>query len=518
MPKVRRIKTKYPGVYYVMGRSLSRPGKSERVYYIRYRKDGRESEEAAGRQFRDAMTAAKAAGIRVECVEGKRLSRKEIQNRAGSKMSQNQSVMPVSETYMIEAEPFSTTHEKAAPFISKEIYKEIFRNSNDGIVLTDSKGTVLEMNEAQEVLLGWSREESIGKNIYEIGIFSQEKKKKDYQGIRLLIGGKVARFIHEFELNRKDGTRVFVEISTRVLEKNGKPVGLINSIRDITERKRMDHALQESEEMARALLNATTDSVILVDSKGIVLDLNMTFASQLGRSENELIGKKLWDLIPYEINDSKKNVDQVVHTGKSVRFDKKYRGMATDNVIYPVPDMNKKVSRVAIFTRDISTFKKAETELLQHKDHLEELVKKRTANLEQANVALKVLLKRREEDKTELEEKMMLNIKELVLPYVEEWKNSGLSIDHKALSDIIEYNLNEIISPFARTLASQYYNLSPTEIRIANLIKQGKSTKQIARRLKVSSRTIDTHRYNIRKKLGISHKKTNLATYILSIS
>ncbi len=517
MPKTKRIKTNYPGVFYVMGRSMLRPGKSERIYYIRYRKNGREIEEKAGRQFQDDMNASKAAKIRVECINGKRLSRKELQKEVIAKKKQKQAGKVVPESLAMKTETISTTIEKSSPLIRQEIYEEIFKNSNDAIVLIDSTGTVLELNEAQEYFFGWSREESIGRSIFEIGVIPAELERITHDGIRLSIVGKVPRFLHEFELNRKDGTRVFVEISTQVLKKSGSPTCLINIIRDITERKRMEHALQDSEEMARALLNATTDAVMLVDREGSIRDLNKAFAHQFRLPRKELLGKKLWALIPTELNEIKKTTDQVFRTGKSVRIDKEYRGMATDNIIYPVRDIEKNVSYVAIFSRDISKLKKAEKDLVKHKNHLEELVKQRTANLEQANIALKVLLKRREEDKTELEEKVMFNIKELVLPYLEEWKDADLNRSHKTLADIVYYNLNEIVAPFAKTLASQYYNFSRTEIRIASLIKQGKTTKEIARQLKTSARTIDTHRYSIRKKLGISLKKINLSTYLQSI-
>jgi len=155
--------------------------------------------------------------------------------------------------------------------------------------------------------------------------------------------------------------------------------------------------------------------------------------------------------------------------------------------------------------------------LLQHRDHLEELVKDRTVNLEQTNTALKVLLKRREEDRAELEEKMVLNIRELVLPFLEELKSSRLTERQMAIADILERHLNDIITPFVKTLSSKYYHFTPIEIRIANLIRQGKSTKEIASHLNLSSRTIDHHRYHIRKKLGINKEKANLATHLLSM-
>ena len=73
MPRLQRFKTKYPGVTYIVGKSAAN-GKPEKIYYVRYRKNGREIEEKAGRQYQDDMTPAKAAILRGLRIEGKQLS------------------------------------------------------------------------------------------------------------------------------------------------------------------------------------------------------------------------------------------------------------------------------------------------------------------------------------------------------------------------------------------------------------------------------------------------------------
>ena len=141
----------------------------------------------------------------------------------------------------------------------------------------------------------------------------------------------------------------------------------------------------------------------------------------------------------------------------------------------------------------------------------------KSKNLEEVNTALRVLLKRREEDKGELEEKVMSNVKDLVLPYLEKLKKTSLDSNQKSCVDILESNLKEIVSPFSRKLSSKYLGLTPAEVRVADLVKEGKTTKEIAEFMNVSSKTIEAHRDNIRKKMGIKHKKANLRTYLSSI-
>jgi DNA-binding CsgD family transcriptional regulator/signal transduction protein with GAF and PtsI domain len=170
----------------------------------------------------------------------------------------------------------------------------------------------------------------------------------------------------------------------------------------------------------------------------------------------------------------------------------------------------------------------------EHADELEKLLRERkrankalkkrekelelnTKKQEEVNTALKVLLKQRDQDKTELEEKVIFNVKELVIPYLEKLKAGKLSTQQKNYISVLESNLNEIISPFVHKLSSSYFNLTPKEIQVADLIKKGKTTKEIAHLLKSSTRVIDFHRNNLRKKFGLINKKTNLRSHLLTL-
>ena len=136
--------------------------------------------------------------------------------------------------------------------------------------------------------------------------------------------------------------------------------------------------------------------------------------------------------------------------------------------------------------------------------------------LVESNIALKVLLKEREKDKYDLQEQIISNVKKLIIPYVDILKALLRKDDHNIL-DLLNSNLNDITSGFSYALSSEKYGLSPSELLIADLIMRGNKTKEIAELNNISSKTVEVHRNNIRKKLGIAGKKINLQIYLRSL-
>ena len=162
---------------------------------------------------------------------------------------------------------------------------------------------------------------------------------------------------------------------------------------------------------------------------------------------------------------------------------------------------------------EIEERKKTERILKENEKELEN----NTHELEEINAALSVLLKRREQDKKELEEKVLSNVKELIFPYVKKLQKSQLKDNQTTYLSIIESNLHDIVAPFLRRLSSKYSDLTPSEIQVADLVKEGKTTKEIAELLNSSIRAIEFHRSNLRKKLGLVNKKANLRSHLLSL-
>ncbi len=141
----------------------------------------------------------------------------------------------------------------------------------------------------------------------------------------------------------------------------------------------------------------------------------------------------------------------------------------------------------------------------------------KTVLTEELNTALKVVTQTVGKDVFEIEERMQMNLKLLVFPYIEQLKSTRLQKGQKWLIEILESNIRKIFSPFLKNLLAQSPQLSYAESRVADLIKEGKSSKEIATMLGVSEKTILTHRFHIRTKLGIKNKDVSLMSHLMSL-
>jgi len=167
-----------------------------------------------------------------------------------------------------------------------------------------------------------------------------------------------------------------------------------------------------------------------------------------------------------------------------------------------------------------------------YRDHLEGLVAQKSAelldqqkilmdktvSLEKANEALKRLLDQREIEKKAIEQAMVGNLKRFVFPYLDELERVPLDKRAASYVDIVRTNIEQLISPVSKSLGGAYRDLTPAEIKVADFIRQGYSTKSIAQALNTSPSTVEKHRNNIRRKLDILNKKLNLQTYLNSLA
>ncbi len=349
--------------------------------------------------------------------------------------------------------------------------------------------------------------------------FEKQERILDSVGVSLVKeNDKLKKEVERLQKAEEDLQKAHRELQMQVRESTAELIRANEELRiEMNDRIR-------AEEKYLLFMESATENFSLYDSELRLTEMNDAGLAMFppGTRREDLIGKELSDIVPDLKETAKdaelyKKVKEVLRTGKPFSID----DVEPASVFGKGKHLNIKVFKMSdglgMITTDISERRRAEMESLRHRDHLEELVKERTLNLEEANTALRVLLKRREEDKAEIEEKVLYNVKELVLPFAEKLKRTNLDASQKAYLGVLESNLNDIISPFSRRISLKYLNLTPAEIQVANLVKQGRTTKEIADLLNLSDKTIESYRKSIRKKLGISNKKANLRTHLLSI-
>lgn len=327
--------------------------------------------------------------------------------------------------------------------------------------------------------------------------------------------------------------------------------------RELVERKRTEAFWRESENRYRTFLESSPDPIVVYDMNGIATYVNPAFEQTFQLSRDELLGKQIDFVPPESVAETREAIKrmlsgQKIHLFETKRLTKdgKILNVQLSSTLYQ--DENNKPLGNIVTLRDISAQKKAEEELRRYRSQLEDLVAERTAelkttniqleqeieerkraeralrkrekelqaqssHLEEVNTALRVLLKQREEDKNELGEAVLQNVQELVNPYLQRFLNGRLSTQQKTLARILSTNLDNIISPFINNLKSNFGQLTPVEIKVASLVKEGMTNKEIAEALMVSKNTILFHRHNIRTKLGIKNKKINLRSHLLTM-
>jgi PAS domain S-box-containing protein len=172
---------------------------------------------------------------------------------------------------------------------SEEKYRNLVENSKDAVVLVDFKGNVLFANEAAETLTGYTLQEGKGMNIRVV-----TPKKLWPESIAMLLKARLGKVIpyFEYELKRKDGTIIPVETGGQAIFKDGKPVAIQIIARDITERKKAEEALRESEEKYRNLFENARDVILTLDLKGNLTSVNKAVA-RYGFKVDEVVGKNM---------------------------------------------------------------------------------------------------------------------------------------------------------------------------------------------------------------------------------
>ena len=309
---------------------------------------------------------------------------------------------------------------------------------------------------------------------------------------------------------------------------------LLEKIKSLEAKKR---AVQEKYDL---IIQTTIDAIIMITEEGKISLWNPAAEKIFGYKREEVIGKDLHLLLtPAKYHeDYKIGFEQFKKRGKGPLTGKllELTAVKKDGTHFPV-GLSLSVAKVGTswisvgIVRDITRRKKNEKALQDSRNNLEKIVEQRTVELKQANVelkrnskqigeaniALRILLQKASEAEKKLEEKILNNINELVAPYIDELLLKLRDRDNILLLHIIKDNLDKITSAFAQTLLLKYKSLTPREIQVADLIRHGRTTKEIAHLLNVSTCTVETYRANLRDKFRLRKKKANLRSFLKSL-
>ena len=326
----------------------------------------------------------------------------------------------------------------------------------------------------------------------------------------------------ETEVTCKNGSKKYISWGYIAVGEKNYAFGI-----DLTERKKTENELSKTKEYYRLLTEISPSGIWMTNASGDNTYVSPKWSEITGIIEKEARGSGWSEHI--HLDDKEK-----VFKGwlELVSGDSKYQSEfrfvhPNGNIVWvlclasPLKDKENVTGWVGSIT-DITDRKMAEETITKVNMELEERVQSRTAelqekshNLEEVNAALKVLLRESITVKEEIEAKILANIKDSVLPYLDEIAMDTNKINHELYIQTIKANINTITSSFNQSLSVNYQDLTPREIQIAGFIRQGKTNKEIGILLNVTQSAVDFHRRNIREKFNIKGKKENLRVHLL---
>jgi PAS domain S-box-containing protein len=274
------------------------------------------------------------------------------------------------------------------------------------------------------------------------------------------------------------------------------------------------HLLSRDTRSFRILVETINEGTVLMTSDGTIFCCNSRFGEMIGSPVERITGSSVLSYVPGEEHCAFNSLLGEANKGSCKG---EIHLKALDEKLLPAtlsinPLQMEDTPGFCLVLNDLSEQKRHE-EIIARKNHELEM---KSLHLEEVNTALKILLKQREEDKSEFEEYILSNVKNLIFPYLEKLKKAQSPEEHATYCQILEAHINEIISPFVRKLSRRFMSLTAMEIQVADLVKEGRSTKEIAALLQISENTVIVHRHRIRTKLGLKKTKANLASHLKS--
>jgi len=381
----------------------------------------------------------------------------------------------------------------------EKLHREIIESISDAVLITDDTGNFTYICPNTKLIFGIGSEALASRknisSLFRKEIFnrSELEKKKEICNIPVQISDYVGK-THHLLVNVK-----IVEIG------HGS---ILYTCRDISNRKQVEKKLEQSEQKFRNIVNVLPQFVAYTDKNLKYRFINETYEKKFGIQSQDIINKTLQELIGKDAFKTAKPHIENVFKGKRVNYTERFNyptgeSLDIDGTLIPDIDDNGNVNGYFAVLTDITQHIRKQTELQEHTD-----------KLEQMNTALNVLINHRDDEKKKRENEIIENFKKLIFPYFDLSINDKSRGEISLIFNILNRNIKEILFQGNKSINAISSDFTPLEIQVANLIRESKSTKEIANILQTSVRAIYFHRENIRKKLNLTGDKINLKSFL----
>ncbi|MGB2805029.1 MAG: PAS domain S-box protein [Candidatus Zixiibacteriota bacterium] len=441
--------------------------------------------------------------------------------------------------------------------VTEEKYRLLVENASQGIIVIQD-GMLKYLNPKAAEVTGWPKQELISKPFADI--VHPDDRSMVAESHQRRMGGEGKLQAYAFRIVDKQGRVKWLENHGVSIEWEGKPAGL-DSLTDITKRKMGEAQIQRAhhiqsvlnrllqlslealslEEMLRRIIDCIVSIPWLaVESKGGIF---------LVEEEPEVLVLKAQRGLPQSLQAMCTRVPfgkclcgRAAQSGGiefadhvDERHENQYEGIsAHGHYCVPIVASDKRVLGVInLYLKEGHRRDERETQFLCavanvlvgiiERQRAEEMLRETTRQLEierealeRKNVALGEILNRIDGEKNTLKQQIVANVEQAIIPTILRLKKSSRPFQHR-IFDMLEKDLREIVSPFVGFLQANYTKLSPRELEVCRLIKNGMTSKEIAGALNLSLWTVYKHRDQIRRKLGLIDGGANLQTFLRSL-
>ncbi len=398
-----------------------------------------------------------------------------------------------------------------------DLLEAIINSTQDLIFAKDRNSRHLLLNAAAAAALGHSVDEMIGRNNVEL--FPPDLAREfDIEDQRLLMSGEMSTF--ENDMIVEGMKRIYHTTKAPIRNERGEIEGLVGISRDITERKHAEESLRSTTAYLDSILNNIPAGVAILEAPDFrYLRINKTLADINGLSIDDHIGKTIGEILPEAAKNITPRLQDALESGQATpyhEFSISLPGAPGDtrwlmDSFFPIVNTDGTTTAVGVLVMDITDRKQAEQDLVAAHDQIETVHKATT----EKNVALRELMQQAGEERRRLVEQINSNVERILLPIMSKLESKGDESIQQYVT-LLRSSLREISSSFVGNISKDTPALSPRELEITVMVREGMSSKEIASVLNTAESTVRKQRKTIRRKLGIANKSINLRSFLQS--